>query len=210
MGTIGKAVQCDPVRLLYNHSLSLPMKKRFIILGLLAVPVIGFVGLVGAALMLPSSETPNTTKEIAQTKPVQLTKSGQSKPFGPWLTTLQKVTSHGQKMKDPLDEDKTIEAAGQWVTAHIQIQNTSKSRQSLKDLFLWTAATIIDGKGTKKDADANIADTIKIIELEEKPFKPGEVRTVPIRFDIPEGSSIQRLDLPSVKSEANIKVFPAQ
>ncbi len=186
------------------------MKKRFIILGLLAVPVVGLVGLVGAIALLPSSETPSTAKAVAQTKPVQLTKSEQSKPFGPWLTTLQKVTSHGQKMKDPSDEDKTIEAAGQWVTAHVQIQNTSKSRQSMKDLFLWTTATIIDGKGTKKDADSNIADTMKIIELEEKPFKPGEVRTVAIRFDIPEGSSIQRLDLRSVKSEADIKVFPAQ
>jgi hypothetical protein len=186
------------------------MKKRFIILGLLAVPVVGAVGLIGAIAMLPSSEAPSAAKEIAQTKPVPLTKSEQSKPFGPWLTTLQQVTSHGSKLRDTIYEDKTLEATGQWVTAHVQVKNTSQSRQSLKDLFIWTGATIVDDKGSKKDVDMDVTDLAKVNDFDDKPFKPGEVRTIKLSFDIPEDAVIQRVDLKSYKSDAAIKALPAQ
>jgi hypothetical protein len=195
---------------LHSYPVTLLMKKRFIILGLLAVPVVGVVGLIGAIAMLPSSEAPSAAKTITQTKPVQLTKSQQPKPFGPWLTTLQQVTSHGPKMKDAIYEDKTLEATGQWVTAHVQVKNTSQSRQSLKDLFMWTGATIVDDKGSKKDVDMDVTDLAKVNDFDDKPFKPGEVRTIKLSFDIPEDAVIQRVDLKSYKSDAAIKALPAQ
>lgn len=185
------------------------MKKRIIVLALLSPVVL----LVGAIALLPSPDSTNAAKSVVTEKPINLLKSANpqiQKPVGPWLITLNKVTSQGPKMPDWLDDSKTHEATGQWATAYIQVKNTSQSRQSLKEIFHWTGATILDGKGIKKESDSDVTDSAKIIEFQEKPFTPGEVRTIKLSFDIPENASIQRVDLTSFKSEAGIKVLPAQ
>lgn len=181
------------------------MKKRIIVLALLSPVVL----LVGAIALLPSPESTSAAKSVSPEKIVKLAKSEKQKPVGPWLITLNKVASHGQKTKDWFD-DKTLEATGQWVTAHIQVKNTSESRQSLKDIFHWSSATIVDEKGGQKEVDRDVTDPMKITELGEKPFAPGEVRTIQISFDIPEDVAVQRVELGSNKSQANIKVLPAQ
>ncbi len=182
------------------------MKKRFIVLTLLSPVIL----LTGAIALLPSSESTNAAKPTVSEKPVKLVKSEPPKPVGPWLITLNKVTSQGPKANDWIDDTKTHEAAGQWVTAHIQVKNTSKSKQSLKEIFHWRGANILDGKGAKKEVDTDVTDSGKVTEFEEKPFAPGEVRTVQLSFDIPEDVAVQRLDLISFKSEAGIKVLPVQ
>ena len=185
------------------------MKKRIIVLALLSPVVL----LVGAIALLPSPESTSTAKSAAPEKTVNLLKSAKpetQKPVGPWLLTLNKVTTQGPKMQDWIDDSKTHEATGQWATAHIQVRNTSKARQSLKEIFNWTGATILDEKGNKKEPDSDVTDITKLREFEEKPFTPGEVRTIKLSFDIPEDASIQRLDLASFKSQAGIKVLPAQ
>ena len=180
------------------------MKKRFIVLAVLSPVIL----LLGAISLLPSPETTSQAKSAIPEKPVPLTKAEKQKPVGPWLITLTKVASHGQKTQAWLDDSKTLEANGQWVTAHIQVENTSQSRQSLKELFQWTGATILDEKGGEKEADSDTTDLTKMLEFEEKPFASGEVRTIKISFDIPEDIGVQRIDLGSNKSLAKIKVLP--
>lgn len=185
------------------------MKKRIIVLALLSPVVL----LVGAIALLPSPEKTSAAKSAVSEKPINLLKSAKpetQKPVGPWLITLNKVTSQGPKMQDWIDDSKTHEATGQWATAHIQVKNTSPARQSLKEIFQWSLATIFDEKGSEKEADSDTTDLGKVIEFEEKPFAPGEVRTIKISFDVPEDVAVQRLDLGSNKSQAKIKVFPAQ
>lgn len=182
------------------------MKKRFIALALVSPVIL----LVGAIALLPSSESSNAANPAVSEKPVKLVKSAVPKPVGPWLITLVKATSQGPKAKNWIDEDKTHEATGQWVTAHIQVKNTSKTRQSLKDVFFWPLATILDDKGGNKEADGDVTDPGKIIEFEDKPFAPGEVRIIKLTFDIPEQASVQRIELGSAKSDAKLKVLPAQ
>lgn len=177
------------------------MKKRTIVLSLLAA----------IALSSCSADTETSeTKEAAQPETaIELVKSKSPQPVGPWLFTLQKVTTPGQKMKDWADEDKMMEAAGQWAIAHVQVQNVSKSRQSIKDVLNLSSAKMVDAKGQAKELDMDVTSSESLIKFGEKPLNPGESLTVKLVFDMSTDASIARVDIPSMKSSADIKVLPA-
>ena len=177
------------------------MKKRFIVLSFLAAIALTSCG-------AGPSET--AEKEAAKPEtPIELVKTKKPQPVGPWLFTLQKVTTPGQKMKDWMDDEKLLEASGQWAIAHVQVTNVSKSRQSLKDVLVLGLSKMVDDKGSSKALDTDVTSAIVMDAFDEKPLNPGESRTVKLVFDIPTDASIARVDIPAAKSSADIKVLPA-
>lgn len=184
-----------------NYSLSLPMNKRTIVLSLLAA-----IALSSCSADTETSETKETAKPE---EPIALVKSKKPQPVGPWLFTLQKVTTPGQKMKDSVYDDKMLEATGQWAIAHVQVTNVSKARQSLKEVLLLTTAKMVDDKGASKEVDRDVTSQQGFLDFEEKPLNPGESRTVKLVFDMPAEASIARVDIPAAKSSADIKVLPS-
>jgi PBP1b-binding outer membrane lipoprotein LpoB len=178
------------------------MNKKAIVLSLLAA----------ITLSSCSADTSDTAEKKEDAKPqesIALVKSKKPQPVGPWLFTLQKVTTPGQKMKSWLEE-KPMEAAGQWAIAHVQIQNISKTRQSLKDVVSLASSKIVDEKGKSKELDTDVTSVEEITTFDEKPLNPGESRTVKLVFDMPTAVSVSRIDIPAAKSSADIKVLPAQ
>ncbi|MGL5062197.1 MAG: DUF4352 domain-containing protein [Microcoleus sp.] len=176
------------------------MNKRTIVLSLLAA----------IALSSCSADTETSeTKEAAKPETaIELVKAKKPQPVGPWLFTLQKVTTPGQTMKSWLEE-KPTEAVGQWAIAHVQVTNVSKARQSLKEVLLLGTAKMVDDKGASKEVDGDVTSQQELLDFEEKPLKPGESRTVKLVFDVPAEVSIARVDIPAAKSSADIKVLPS-
>lgn len=176
------------------------MKKRTIVLSLLAA--------IALSSCSADTETSETKEAAKPEEPIALVKSKKPQPVGPWLFTLQKVTTPGQTMKSWLEE-KPTEAVGQWAIAHVQVTNVSKTRQSIKDVLNLTSAKMVDSKGQGKELDADVTSSESLVKFGEKPLNPGESITIKLVFDVPTDASIARVDIPSMKSSADIKVLPA-
>lgn len=132
-------------------------------------------------------------------------KNSKTAKYGIWHFSLQTLGSAGRTMRNPLDPESTLEAAGHWVYAQVRITNTSATRQSAKNLIVTAGSTLVTPKGKSYDLD-NEATGYVYDRLEEKPFSPGESRDIYFFFDTPTNESFQRLEIVAMKSLANIRL----
>lgn len=108
-------------------------------------------------------------------------------------------------MKNPSDEDSTLEAAGHWVSVRVRITNTSKNRQSAKNLILTTGSKLIGAKGVSYNLDDDATGYI-YESYENKPFSPGESRDIQLFFDTPKNESFRHLEVVAMNSLAPIRL----
>jgi hypothetical protein len=187
LGIIEKAAQVHSARLLYNTSFSLPMKKYTA----LALLIPAFLGLIAPLPFTASAIAASKISKVAQ--------------YGPWRFSIQTLGSVGRTTKNPLDPESTLEASGHWVYARVRITNTSKTRQSAKNLILSTGSTLISSNGKAYDLDDQ-ATGFFYDHLENRPFNPGESREINFFFDTPTRATFQRLEIPAMKSMSNIRL----
>ena len=156
------------------------------------------------ALLIPALLGPIAALTTAD-HTIAASKMSKAAKYGPWQFSLHSLGSMGRTMKDPLDPDATVEAAGHWVYAQVRITNTSNTRQSAKNLILTTGSQLVSSQGKSYDLD-NTATGYPYDHLEEKPFSPGESRDVKFFFDAPTNDTFQRLEIVTMKSLANIRL----
>jgi hypothetical protein len=122
---------------------------------------------------------------------------------GVWHLSLQALGSTGRAMRNPIDPDSTLKAAGQWVYVQVRITNTSATRQSAKNLILTTSSKLVNPSGKAYELD-DIATEYVYNRLEAKPFNPGESRDIYFFFDTPTNEIFQRLEIVAIRSLVNI------
>lgn len=145
-----------------------------------------------AALVLVLGCTPSQSPQVnisqskataADTNTFQpLIKASKSKVnLKGWELTVTGVKYTEQQFQG---EDNKYEAAGVWTVVSVTIKNTTGKRQRDDDApFLLSFSTLVDSQGNKYD--------VKEIEykysadLLNKPFSPGEARSVDLLFDTP-------------------------
>lgn len=155
-------------------------------------------------LLIPSLITPCIAL-YSESAIAAAPKVGKTAKYGVWQFSLQTLGTAGRTMKNPLDPESTLEAAGHWVYAQVRITNTSATRQSAKNLILAAGSTLVNPKGKSYDLDTE-ATGYFYDRLEEKPFSPGESRDIYFFFDTPTNESFQRLEIVAMKSLANIRL----
>jgi Domain of unknown function (DUF4352) len=164
---------------------------------------------IALALLLPALLGPIATITTADRAIAEPSSISKSPKFGPWQFSVHSLASMGRTMKQPGGDGKVVEASGEWVVAQVRIKNATNSRQSIKNAVLLNGALLIGANGKKYEFDLDASGfwtTPFNDHLEDRPFNPGEARTINLVFDAPKNEGFQRLEIPSMKSMANIRI----
>jgi Domain of unknown function (DUF4352) len=126
----------------------------------------------------------------------------------PWALTIGSQRDAGAKIQSAElgGETKTLEAAGKWMVVMLDVSNTSKQRQSAKDVFSVMTAKLIDDAGNSHDVDS---DAVSILDdtLDKKPFEPGGVRSVKLVFDVPKTAKPKHITMVGTDAKGNAQNF---
>ncbi len=104
-----------------------------------------------------------------------------------WGFSISRVGYPGRTAKTEYGD---YEAAGTWIAVEVVVQNRTNERLKAVDgLGYAYSADVVDTNGHKYDSD-HIID-----KSDDKPFRPGETRSVVLLFDVPSGTKASQLVL---------------
>ncbi|PHM11178.1 DUF4352 domain-containing protein [Nostoc sp. 'Peltigera malacea cyanobiont' DB3992] len=114
-----------------------------------------------------------------------------------WEISATGVKYAGQKIQGKYS---TYEAAEVWTVVSVTVKNTSDKRQREDDTWFHVfSSKLVDSKGNKYDFKER---EIKYnIDLLNKPFSPGEARSVDFLFDTPKGIKADKFLIPDENFE---------
>lgn len=172
------------------------MKKRWI------GAIVMFAMVRGCMAILQDDGSHSTASNAPQVKSAEVIKT-------PWKWSIESKREAGAKIQGSPDfegKTETLEAAGKWLVVMMSLENASTTRQSAKDIFVLSTAQINDSEGKVHDVDMD-ASELDSDKLEEKPFKPGESRSVKLAFDIPQAAKPKTITILGTDEQKKVKKF---
>lgn len=148
------------------------------------------------AKLEPSSSQANAA-DTTKTEPASKAINGKVNLKG-WEIKVTGVKNAGQKIQGKY---RTYEAAEVWTVVSVNVKNTSGKRQREDDGWLHIIVSkLVDSKGNKYDVKD--MERKYNIDLLNKPFSPGESRSIDLLFDTPKGIKADKFLITDEKFES--------
>jgi len=146
----------------------------------------------------PKENFPQDSSSVKSPQPETITRELNRKiNLKNWEVTIKSIKYAGQKFQGAYE---TYEAADVWTIVSVDIKNISEKRQREDDTpFSFLFSNLVDANRKKyalKETEYKYSS-----DLFNKPFLPGESRTVELLFDTPKGIKAEKFRLHTFEAE---------